>query len=309
MISNTVRFWLYVSLLIPSVICTLFAIIYLLINRTLRNVLTNHIIIIILSLSLISQVTYYPWMLYYYQYKGTWRRAQIFCLIWGYLDWCIYITQAILFAWATIERHILIFHDRWVSTKKKRFIIHYIPPLLILLYCFIFYFIFWFFPPCRNNFYNSDMLCLDPCITYNSTYSMYETFAHLILPALIIIVFSIALFVRVLVRKRRVHGTIEWRKHQKLAIQVLSISILYLVCLFPYALYCIMYVYKVRTKAFRDFEEYAEVLAYCMTLLLPFVCILSLPELRTKFIKILHLRCRTRRIGIETITVRPTTKN
>jgi hypothetical protein len=189
---------------------------------------------------LISEVTIYPWMLYFYRYNGVWERSPIFCQIWGFLDWGIYITQTILFAWATTERHILIFHDKWVSTREKRFFMHYLPPILILLYCLIFYVIVYFLPVCENIFNNSIMLCVKPCIFYDYIFSMWEMIVHQIIPAVIIIVFSIALFVRVLWQKHRIHQPVQWRKHRKMIIQVLSISVLYLFFFFPYAIYIII---------------------------------------------------------------------
>lgn len=308
MISNTVRFWIFATLLIPSVLCSLFATIYLLVNRTLRRVLHNHVILLVLLIGLFSEVTIYPWMLYYYQYTGTWRRAQIFCSIWAYLDWSLYVTQTVIFAWATIERHILIFHEQWMNTRSRRLLFHYLLPLALVLYCLLFYVVFYFFPPCRNYFYNSDLLCMDPCITYNFAFTMWEMAAHQILPAVVIILSSVALFIGVLRQKRRLNQAITWRKHRKMAIQVLSISILYLVCLFPYAVYCILYVFKVRTRSLRDFEEYAELLAYFMPLLLPFVCILSLPEPRSKLSKIVRLTRTTTRVSRATFAIKTLTK-
>ena len=50
---------------------------------------------------------------------------------------CIYSLQVTLFAWASIERHILIFHDQWVSTQSRRLFVHYI------LYNLLFDWLFW----------------------------------------------------------------------------------------------------------------------------------------------------------------------
>jgi hypothetical protein len=65
---------------------------------------------------LICEVTDYPWLLYHYHHVGMWERSFTFCQIWGFIDWGLYITQTVIFAWATTERHILIFHDK---TRKK----------------------------------------------------------------------------------------------------------------------------------------------------------------------------------------------
>lgn len=114
-----IKFWLYFIFLLPSIICTLFVLYYLLFDRTLRRALNNHVIILLLLTVLFCEVTMYPWMLYYYYHTDTWQRSFIFCSIWGYIDWAFYLMQIALFAWASIERHILIFHDSLVATRKK----------------------------------------------------------------------------------------------------------------------------------------------------------------------------------------------
>ncbi len=305
MLSNTVKFWMYLILLIPSMIFLLFVLYHLLFNRTLRSALNNHVIIVLLLNCLIAETTIYPWMLYFYQYNGVWIRSHIFCAIWGYLDWGLYITQTILFAWATIERHILIFHDGWVSTKKKRFFIHYLPLIFLLVYCLLFYIIVFFFSPCRNGYDYSLAFCLNSCLVQHYAYSMWETIVHQMLPAVLIIVFSIALFVRVLLQKHRIHQPVQWRKHRKMAIQILSISLLYLEFYFPYVLYSLMLTFGVPNDSLDNLGVYAEFCTYFMTPLLSFVCTLSLPELGTKIGKTIHFQRKLRRINPEVLRAKP----
>ena len=163
MISIHVKFWFYLIMLIPSIICSIAVLCFLLFNRTDRHALNNQIIILLLVIGLICEVTIYPWMLYYYRSNGMWERSPIFCLIWAFIDWGLYITYTILFAWATIERHILIFHDAWIKTKIKRFFVHYLPMILLLLYCFLFHIVVQLFPPCENLF-DFDMICVYFCL-------------------------------------------------------------------------------------------------------------------------------------------------
>ncbi|CAF0793992.1 unnamed protein product [Adineta steineri] len=58
------------------------------------------------------------------------------------------------------------------------------------------------------------------------------------------------------------------------------------------------------SEAIYDFYLYAAFFSYFMLPLFPFVCALSLPELRSKLINILHLRRPARRIGVETLAMR-----
>jgi hypothetical protein len=289
-LSKAMIFYTYLIVLIPSIICSLFSLYYFLVNPHLRHALNNHVIILVLSIGLIYEVTIYPWMLYYYYYEGIWKRAKSFCLIWAFIDWVFYVLQTILFAWATIERHILIFHDQWISTEKKRFFIHYLPLVILTLYCLIFYIIVDFFPLCQNSFNNSYMRCAYCCINDYTEFYILETIVHQILPNMIIVIFSIALFVRVIRIKYRLQQTIQWRKHRKMTIQLLSISFLYLIFSFPYTILNFMHLFGFSYALNRNLTDFLDFYSYFLMMLLPFVCTLTLPELSKKMKNILSLR-------------------
>ncbi len=290
MVSNTVKFWSFLCFLIPSILCALFALYHLIFDRVLRNGLHNHVIAVLLLICLIDEFTFYPWMIYYYPNMNVWQRSYIFCLILGFLDWSLYIAHTLLFAWAMIERHILIFHDKWVSTKKKRFFVHYLPLISLLLYWFVFYFVVYFFPPCQNRLRPSSLVCIFPCLYDNYILSMWDYIAHQIVPIVIITVSSTGLIVRVLLQKHRMRRTIHWHKHRRMIIQALSIAFLYLIILLPYTIvYITRNIYYVSTPLINQLYIYTVFFSYFIILLFPFVCALSLPELYIKMKKILHL--------------------
>jgi hypothetical protein len=293
-ISNTVTFWVYLIFLIPSIIGSLSFICYVLFNRIVRNAMHNHVITIVIFIGLIYQVTIYPWMLYYYRYEGIWHRSVIFCTIWSFIDWGLYFIQTILFAWATVERHILIFHEKWVSTRMKRFFIHYLPLLIILIYTLVFYIVVSFFPSCENLFDDSSMICVEFCFTQNYALYMWDAIVHQTLPNLIIVVFSVALIARILYQKHRINRSIRWRNHRKMTVQLSSISILYLIFAFPLTLMNLMYLCGLPYDVGDTFYDYLLFFNYLMMLFLPLVCLLSLPEFPTKIKHILHLRCQAR---------------
>lgn len=298
MISDTVRFWSYLCVLIPSFLCALFVLYNLLFDRSLRNSLHNHVIIVLVFISLTADVTIYPWMLYFHQKKGVWERSVMFCVIWGFLDWTLYVVHTMLFAWATIERHILIFHDRWLSTRRRRLFLHYLPLIVVPLYLLILYIVMYFFPNCENNVRPSYLLCIYPCLYDIRMISMWDFVVNQIIPILTIIVFSSALFVRVLRQRARMRRTIQWRKHRKMAIQLLSISFFYLIILFPYAVVYIVRLSGLTNTLVTDFRTYTAFLSYFVVLLFPFVCALSLPELQTKMKNFFQLRWQQTMRGV-----------
>ncbi len=309
LIPNAVRFWVYLIFLIPSIICSLFVLYYLLWHRTLRHALHNHAIIISMFIGLIYQVTIYPWMLYGYRYEGIWDRSRLFCTIWIFIDWGLYYTQTILFAWATMERHILIFHRQWVVTKKQRLIVHYLPLLILVLYCHIYYTVFTFFPRCENIFDNSYMICVKLCSFDVSEFYIYDTIIHQILPNIIIVVFSIALLLRVCRQRHRIGKSLQWRKHWKMTVQLLFISIVYLIFALPLTIMHFLHLCGVSYDVIGNFMEYALFFNYCMILLCPFACALSLPQLRDKIKNTIQLRRQRRIIAPETWIIQNINRN
>ncbi|CAF1318907.1 unnamed protein product [Rotaria sordida] len=300
LIPPIVKFWLYLVFLIPSIICAIFVLYHLLCNQTFRRSLNNHVIIVLLLTVVVCQVTVFPWMLYYEYHINTWSRSFVFCLIWGFIDWGVYLLQLLLFAWASIERHILIFHDKWVSTKKKRFFVHYLPLIIIILYWFIFYTFVYFYPPCKNIFENSQMICVKICLFQSFVFRALEMLFHYIIPCFTIIFLGIILILRVLWQKHRMHQPIRWRRHRKMTVQLLSISVLYLLVTAPWAIMIFLRICGLPYDVGEGFENLTFFISYYIVLFFPFVSVLSLPELRTKFKNVLHLPRVRRIVGPET---------
>ena len=281
-ISLTVKFWVYLFVLIPSIICSLISLGHVIFNRALRIALHNHVIAVVLFIGLFNTVTIYPWMLFFFRHQGVWYRSAIFCTIWAFIDWGLYFTQTILFAWATIERHILIFHSNWLATKRKRFLLHYLPLLLLLIYCLTFYITVSFFPSCQNYFDDRYMICTAFCFTDTYGLYMWDAVVHQVLPNVIIVVCSTGLLIRVLYRKYPARRLLYSRKYRKMTIQLLSFSLLYLLFDFPLSLMNLMYLCGLSPDMGRAFYEYLLFLNYLLIPMLPFACIISTPRLKLK---------------------------
>ncbi|CAF3581907.1 unnamed protein product, partial [Adineta steineri] len=128
------RFWLLLIPNILSLICSLFVLFHFLFDSTLRHALHNHVIIVILIVCIIAELTTIPFMMYFYLNGVVWIQSPTFCMIWKFFDSATYTTVPKLVGWSSMERHIIIFHSQWISTKKKRFLIHYLPIVLIVIY-------------------------------------------------------------------------------------------------------------------------------------------------------------------------------
>jgi len=286
--SSIVQFWLFLFSNILSILSCIFVLYHFLIDRTLRYALKNHCIIIILIIVLVIELIDIPLILQYYRFGIDWQPTPILSLFWTFIDYGFYTTQSMVFAWATIERHILIFHDRWLATRKKRILLHYLPLIIILIYCFLYYSIIIFVPFCENTIYRPFINGVSyPCVYDNVILQNFDLLCHQIMPTLIIVFFSITLLLRVLWQKTRMNRMIQWRRQQKMLIQLLSISILYLFLNVPWAFTLLLHFFGLQSNIMDIFTPYAFFISYYIIFLLPLVCCGSLPQIKMKLKKLL----------------------
>jgi len=123
-IPRIVRFWTFIIGDVLSILCSLFVLYHVLFNRILRQNHGNYVNIFILCVCLIGEVTVIPTYLYFYQNADSWIRSKVFCEIQQFIDWSSYVIIGMLVAWSNIEKHIIIFHDKWISSFRKRLFLH-----------------------------------------------------------------------------------------------------------------------------------------------------------------------------------------
>ena len=282
-IPRLVQFWLYAVSDGLSLACSFFILYCLLFDRALRSALHNHAIMIVLFVDIIYELTDIPWILYYYRYGVPWLSSPLFARFWAFADYGLYGTQIVLFAWATIERHILIFHDRWILTKRRCFYIHYLPLIVLPTYTVLFYIVGSFFVRCADTInYSLASGAPVPCLYAKPAAAKYDLIVNQIAPVLIIVVFSLALLVRVLWQRYHMRQPIQWRKHRKIIVQLLLISVVYLAFASPWSLVLLAYEFGLSRSVGVDYLRYAAFFSYYTVFLFPFMCCLSLSELRVK---------------------------
>ncbi|CAF3469157.1 unnamed protein product [Rotaria sp. Silwood1] len=171
-----------------------------------------------------------PFILHFFQYGFSWEFPVSFSVFWSFIDYALYGIQFLILSRATIGRHILIFHDRWLLNRKRRFFIHYLSLMILILYSFIYYCIIIYASFCPYIFYRLPAYgVLFPCIYYYvNMISIWELVCHQTIPIFIIIIFRLSLLIRILWQKSRLHRSIHWRKQRKMTIQLLSVSMLFI---------------------------------------------------------------------------------
>jgi hypothetical protein len=184
--------------------------------------------------------------------------------------------------WASIERHILIFHRSILNTQRKRFIIHYLPLIILPLYLLLFYIIITFAYPCRNVFAYTEIVCGGLCYSDISPWlDTTDRLIHDVIPAFLIFISSICLIGRIIWQKNyRMRLPMQWHRHRKMAIQIIPISILYLCSVIPYGLIICINTFGSWSPIGMDIQQlYFSYLFYLLAELLPFAYLAAMPKL------------------------------
>ena len=298
-LGHSVLFWLFLAINTPAVICSFFVLYHLLTERSSRQALHNHAIIVILIFNLIYQLIDIPLHLQYFR-TGLVRPAMsILCLFWWFIDYGFFFINLVLLMWSSFERHIIIFHAWIVATLWKRLFFHYLPICMIVLLILSFYGVAIFTPPCQNEFdFTADLCGMAGCYDSLPFFGLIERIGWAIVPTILIVIFSVVLLMRVVLQKYRVHRVVEWRKQRKLTLHLITISAIYLCFDGPLTMISLVRLSGQPRWAHDEYPIFFY-LSYLPILLLPMACISSLPGLRNK------VRCfdrrRSRRISTTTI--------
>ena len=277
-LSDSIRFWPLLITDIPSIICSVVLLCVLFGDRNLRNALHNHIVILLLLVNLVSQFVDNIAYLLFLRLRNVWPSTPAMCVIWILAGYQFYVTSTLLVALASIQRHVLIFHHRYLLSCRRRFLLHYVPIILLLFYCLSYGVALLTLMIIDGYPYNyAARMCggLSKWIQNYSTLSIYDVILNELLPIPVIGVFSATLLFRVLRRKRRLLGRVEWRKQRKMSIQLLSVSTLFFtVNLPPILLYLIETMVAKKNLPGMD-TAYAcfSYMTYYQSVLLPFVCV------------------------------------
>jgi hypothetical protein len=277
-ISNAFQFWSLIIFGVPSLICSLFIFYQFLSDSTRRHALHNHAILLIIMTNVILILTDVSWML------DSLRRPEhilsatpAFCMIWWFLDFTLYNTQTVILAWASIERHILIFHSKYLTTKQQKIFYHYLPPVILMVYLLCFHTNVLIFPSCENLFDFNALQCgSNPCYAGMNFLSIWDTIVNCVIPTLIIAIFNLALLYRIIAQKKRLQLPIQWRKHRRMSMQLISLSGVYIFLNLPMLI--ITFIQLIQDKdpevGFGS-QLYFFCVTYSVTLSLPFVVCLN----------------------------------
>ncbi|CAF1065418.1 unnamed protein product [Adineta steineri] len=250
-------------------------------NRTHRHALYNHTILVILIFNLPVQLIDINFYLIFFTHGSVQPSQPIICLLWWFIDYGFYAGGLVLMAWLAVERHIFIFHDRWVSNRRGRFLFHYLPLIIIVTYIFLFYLIAIFLLPCENTYLYSVPVCgASPCYESYGIFGMWEFIVHSSIPILLEGIASITLVLRVQIQRRRLRQSNRWRRQRRMIIQLLLVTTLNIGINFPSTAILIAHFCGLPPDYGAEVQLYSFFLYYFIVFLFPFISLSQFPDLR-----------------------------
>ncbi|CAF1313791.1 unnamed protein product [Rotaria magnacalcarata] len=285
--TRLVKFILFVTLEPPALLCNLFLVYHLVTNRTLRCALHNHVVLVLLIVSLLTNAIEIPRVLAFLHQGLVLPTTVINCLIWQWCDFSLCSLNNMLMWWMSIERYLLVFHSQIFKVSKYRWVLHYLPLIALVIYITGFYGIVIFLYPCEPQPNYSAVLCGVPCFSLEAAISTFDLITHNLAPLIFNAFFSIAIIIRVLCMKKfQIHQPIHWKKYRKMIAQLLILSFLYSVTVAPYALTPFAGLFGgLPTAAVYIQTVYFYYLFWLLMLVLPLVCIVSINEVKVKITK------------------------
>ena len=302
-----VVFGLFLFGQLVSIPCYLFMLYHLLTGKKARKALSNHAIVLILIFNFMVLTIDLSMTMDFMRRGMVGSLTPALCLLHQYVTFGIWNGALSLMLWTSIERHILIFHSKLVSTARGRLLVHYIPLALFSLYAPILYFYLIFLYPCEKVFDDTTAICGYPCFfeTIPAWFIWYDSFVHFIIPIFLITVFGVLLLVRVLAQKRRLQRAATWHQNRKMIVQLILVSSSYLVFCLPY---CIITL--VQSLGFPSFgsdiiSPYIAQMTYVPAIVVPYATLATLSGLKQKLRSLTTCRGNRRTIDPSFVHTRP----
>ena len=209
---------------IPAIVISIWIFVCLIHRRNIRSDSKNHVWIIILLLNFVQLLVLIPMPTSFYYLGRIWPATDLYCVWWTWFEYSSNAASLILMAWASLQRYFFIFHSRFLlGACWKKWIYHFIPIILCLLWPSLWYMaVVVISPNCTNTWNFNQVICDVPCFTTidGGLFGVLHLLLNVLIPLCIIISANLTLITRVISEKRSRNQIVEWRRHRKMTFQL-----------------------------------------------------------------------------------------
>jgi hypothetical protein len=287
LVSNRLKLSLYIGLVIPSIFVSLLIFGHLIYHPNVMRLRQNHGLILMLIVNFVKLTTSIPLTMDFYRREAIFSRTHTTCTWINFYEFTIGAIILFLIVTVSLQRHLFIFNSQLMSHRRTRLLLHELPLLVCCLYPPIFYLIIILLDSC--NYVDAPwdytrVMCGNAVcyLVFDRALTVFEVVGNNGLPMLMIAVINMVLIVRVIQQKRRQHVVAYWRKHRRMILQMVSISMLHFLAWAPF-----VSVTVIRTLWLPNFvtKLYEEVLGDLLSLdclLVPYFYLSLVPTITKK---------------------------
>ena len=304
---ESIQFALLLIAEILAIPCTVLILFYLFQywHTMIRKALRNHAVLLLTIITFFYIILDLPFSINSYRLGYDSLRTPSFCRWWYWIDYTIVVVSLFVAATASIQRHILIFNAQWLHFNRVRFLFHYIPLIICILYPSIFYLIVIYIYPCENYIDEYIQYCAEPCYSLNVVLFNIDRLINTLVPLCVIMIANIYLVYRVIRSLKKYHRrkSLVWKRQRKLALDLLIISLLYTIGWRPSTILAVLEQFFLPNLSDAiPALNYFYYLSYFVCPLQLIVCLTVLPEL-VNFMKGCIRRCIVRSIVTPEVAV------
>ena len=246
--------------------------------------LKNHGWLVLLTVNFLQLTIDLPMPMSYYYLNFAWPSTTAYCVWWTWCEFSMNTIGLFLMSWISIERHLLIFSPQaMLDVSWRKWIFHFIPIILCLIWTPIFYFVVVVVNPYCTNQWDFNLLnCGYPCYLTTNFIGQFDLIFNITVPITITILANLTLIIRVINRRMsHLHQAMNWRRHRKMVLQLWFISSLYMAFWLPMVITQLIQISVMPTFMIDQLDTIL-FLVYLIPLLLPIICLSTLPELIKK---------------------------
>ena len=236
--------------------------------------------------------------------------SQTRCSAWIVVNFSLIQLSIFLMAWTSIERYLFIHHNQLI--RRHLIALHYGPIVAVSLYCPLFYTVFVVLYRCETAYDVRMYICGGPCYSTVPAIGFFDWLGNGLCIETVIVIVNVMVITRHLVQRHRMKRMIvtanarrQWvgelsafelirlyvrllqRRSGKLVAQLLSVAMLCIVAWYPYCIIVLIQVFHSSEQLAMVLSTYFVYAPYLQSLLMPYICILFMPEVKKKIFPML----------------------
>ena len=273
---NRAKFGVLLVFQILSLPCFLYVFYQFRSQRQFRQSHHHHVILLLLIVSFLFVTIPLPFTQAFLLTSYVYPSHPLFCSFWNWIHYSLNIVNLFLMAFASVERHWLIFHSGLVRSKRGKFLFHYSPLFFCLTYPTLFYLGAIFIWPCRAHYSYRFLFCRYPCYFYSIQWYNFDLFVNNYAPLVVIPLGCLLIYARVFIQRRGMRQqAFKWSRDKKIILQLWAISSLYLAMWMPMQLAGLVNLYWDPKFLVQAQFDYLDLFPYFIHLFYPFIVLFT----------------------------------